>query len=97
MMVDDIYYPDGGERKKRRKNNVDFYLSIQHSNVKLNRLPLTASGYGDFLRNLRDIGESLHPKYFWIETVNSDRYIVSREVLTSGVVKIEKAWKNSET
>ena len=97
MMVDDIYYPDGGERKKRRKNNVDFYLSIQHRDVKLNKLPLTASGYGDFLRNLRDIGESSHPKYIWVESANSDRYIVSREVLTSGIVKIEKAWKNSET
>ena len=97
MMVDDIYYPDGGRNKKQRKNNADFYLSIQHGNVKLNRLPLTASGYGDFLRNLRDIGESSHPKYLWIETVNSDRYIVSREVLAGGIVKIEKAWKNSET
>lgn len=97
MMIDDIYYPDGGGRNGQNKNKADFYLSIQHSNVKLNRLPLTASGYGDFLRNLRDIGESSRPKYLWIETVNSDRYIVSREVLTGGIVKIEKAWKNSET
>ena len=44
MMIDDIYYPDGGGRKGQNKNKADFYLSIQHSNVKLNRLPLTASG-----------------------------------------------------
>ena len=89
MMADDIYYPDGG-RKKRDKKKADFHLSVQHSNGKLDRVPLTATGYGDFLRSFRDIGES-RSKYIWVESANSDRYIISKEVLMNGIIKIEKS------
>lgn len=90
MMVDDIYYPDGGGRKKRDKKKADFYFSLQHNNGELKRVPLTATGYGDFLRDFRDMGES-HSRYIWMESVNSDKYIISREVLMNGIIKIEKS------
>ena len=90
MMVDDIYYPDGGGRKKRDKKKADFYFSLQHNNGELKRVPLTAIGYGDFLRDFRDIGES-RSKYIWVESANSDRYIISKEVLMNGIIKIEKS------
>ena len=90
MMVDDIYYPDGGGRKKRDKKKADFYLSIQHSNGKLNRVPLTAIGYEDFLVDFLDMKKS-NSEHIWVESSNSDRYIISKEVLMNGIVKIEKS------
>lgn len=87
MMVDDIYYPDGGGGKKRDKKKADFYLSIQHSNGKLNRVPLTAIGYKDFLVDFREIKKS-NKEHIWIESANSDRYIISKEVLMNGIITI---------
>lgn len=89
MMVDDIYYPDSG-RKKQDKKRADFYLSIQHSNGKLNRVPLTAIGYEDFLVDFLDMKKS-NSEHIWVESSNSDRYIISKEVLMNGIVKIEKS------
>lgn len=86
MMVDDIYYPDGSERKKNKKK-ADFYLSIQHSNGELDRVPLTATAYKDFLKHYGDS----YLKYIWLESSNSERYIIPKEVLMNGIIKIEKS------
>ena len=90
MMVDDIYYPDGSEEKKRGKKKVDYYLSIQHNSCKLNRVPLTTACHGDFLVNLEDV-RKLNSKFIRIEAVNSDKYIISRELLMNAIIKIEKS------
>lgn len=86
MMVDDIYYPDDSG-KKRDKKKADFYLSIQHNNGKLDRVPLTAAAHKDFLKNYVDS----YLKYIWIESLNSTRYIIPKEILMNGIIKIEKS------
>lgn len=90
MMVDDIYYPDGGRRKKQDKKKTGFYLSIQHGNGKLYRVPLTTTGYKDFLVDFREMKKS-NKEHIWLESANSGRYIISKEVLMNGIIKIEES------
>lgn len=87
MMVDDIYYPDSGGREKSDKKKTDFYLTIQHDSSKLDRVPLTATAYKDFLRHYGDS----YLKYIWLESSNSERYVIPKEVLMNGIIKIEKS------
>lgn len=87
MMIDDNRCPDGSGIDKRDKKKVDFYLSIQHSNGKLDRVPLTATAYKDFLRHYGDS----YLKYIWVESSNSERYAIPKEVLMNGIIKIEKS------
>lgn len=87
MMLDDIYYPDDSRREKRDEKKTDFYLSIQHNNGKLDRVPLTATAYKDFLRHYGDS----YLKYIWLESSNSERYAIPKEILMHGIIKIEKS------
>lgn len=54
---------------------------------KLDRVPLTATAYKDFLRHYGDS----YLKYIWLESSNSERYAIPKEILMHGIIKIEKS------
>ena len=89
MELCDIY-PPGCKHGEQYKKEFIFYLSVQHNNGKLDRIPLTATGYKDFLVDFLDMKKS-NSEHIWLESVYSVRYIISKEVLMNGIIKIEKS------
>lgn len=87
MMMYGKHCPDGGGEKKQDEKKADFYLSIQHNDYKLNRIPLTAEVYEKFLKQYGDS----YLKYIRLESSNFEHYIIPNEILMNGIIKIEKS------